>query len=212
MSDPRIARQAALRAVLAVDDVPTLLVTHLPNVRWLTGFTGSAALLVVAPTRTVLVTDFRYEAQAPREAGAVADVVSDRSNVWDRVRRVIAADGTTSVGFEGHVVNVRDAERIAGLVSGRAVPRYDVVEGLRQQKDDTEVAAIRAAGTLALEALAEVLPTVTTGERELDVAVRLEAALRRRGSEWHPFQTIVASGPRSALPHAGTSTREIARG
>lgn len=212
MSDARVARQAALRAVLAADDVPTLVVTHLPNVRWLTGFTGTAAVLVVTQTRTILVTDFRYGVQAPHEAGAVADVVIDRSNVWDRVRRVIAANDIVSIGFEGHIVTVRDAERISSLVSGRAVARYDMVEGLRQQKDDTEVAAIRAAGALALEALADVLPTITTGEREVDVAVRLEMALRRRGSEWHPFQTIVASGPRSALPHARTSTREIARG
>jgi Xaa-Pro aminopeptidase len=197
---------------MAQQDIPALLVTHLPNIRWLTGFTGSAALLLVSADSTVLVTDFRYATQAPLECGAVADVIIDRTNVWDRMRRVLVSTGTGAVSYEGHVVTVRDAERIAGMVGGRATPRVDTVERLRQQKDDGEVASIRAAATLALEALGEILPTIRTGEREIDVAARLEHALRRRGSEWHPFHTIVASGERSALPHASTSSREIARG
>ncbi|HEX2611203.1 MAG TPA: M24 family metallopeptidase, partial [Gemmatimonadales bacterium] len=79
-------------------------------------------------------------------------------------------------------------------------------------KDPAEVAAIRAAAELAQEALAEVLPQVRPGQTELEIASVLEAALRRRGSEWHPFPTIVASGPRSALPHARTSRRVLLRG
>ena len=189
-----------------------MFITHLPNIRWLTGFTGSAALLLITPSRTVLITDFRYATQAPDEAGDVAEIVVDRVNVWDRARRVLASDGIASVGFEAHAVTLRDAERIASLVSGKAIPRTDVVETLRQKKDAGEVAAIRAAGMLALDALAAVMPTIRVGEREIDVAARLEHELRRRGSEWHPFHTIVASGPRSALPHAGTSERVIERG
>jgi Xaa-Pro aminopeptidase len=86
------------------------------------------------------------------------------------------------------------------------------VEALRQAKDPEEVDAIRAAAALALEALEAVLPTVRIGESERSLAARLEAELRRRGSEWHPFQTIVASGPRSAQPHARTSGRAIGAG
>ncbi len=201
-----------LRAVLAVEEVPALLITYLPNIRWLTGFTGSAGLLLITPERAVLVTDFRYAAQAPLEAASVADVVIDRNNVWDRMRRTLAADGTASIGYESHVVTVRDAGRIAALVPGRVIPRAGIVERLRERKDDDEVAAIRAAAALAHAALGAVSPTIRVGEREIDVAARLEHALRSLGSEWHPFQTIVAAGDRSALPHARTSTREIARG
>jgi Xaa-Pro aminopeptidase len=117
-----------------------------------------------------------------------------------------------ALGIEASAVTVRDAERISERTRGRVVPTTELVESLRVEKDVEEVDAIRAAADLAHAALAEVLPTVRAGERELDVAARLEAALRRRGSEWHPFQTIVASGPRSALPHARTTAREIARG
>jgi Xaa-Pro aminopeptidase len=107
---------------------------------------------------------------------------------------------------------VRDAERVAGLTRGRLVPTTDLVERLRVIKSPEEVAAIRAAADLAQAALAEVLPAVRPGLTELEIAATLEAALRRRGSEWHPFPTIVASGPRAALPHARTSPRPVQAG
>jgi Xaa-Pro aminopeptidase len=92
------------------------------------------------------------------------------------------------------------------------VPTTELVERLRMVKSPEEVAAIRAAASLAQDALAEVLPTVRVGQTELEIGAGLEGALRRRGSEWHPFPTIVASGPRSALPHARTSARPVGRG
>jgi Xaa-Pro aminopeptidase len=88
----------------------------------------------------------------------------------------------------------------------------ELVERLRTVKHPSEVNAIRAAAALASEALAQALATVRTGQREHEVAAALESELRRRGSEWHPFPTIIASGPRSALPHAGTGTRVIEPG
>ncbi|MEP6590097.1 MAG: Xaa-Pro peptidase family protein [Gemmatimonadota bacterium] len=212
MTDHRPARATSVRTQLEVEGVDALLVTHLPNIRWLTGFSGSAALLVVSAKRLTLITDFRYATQAPSEAGDAAEVVVDRRNVWDRLERVLASEAPETLATEGGVVTVRDAARIAALAPGRVIPLTDLVEQLRQVKDASEVAAIRSAGALALDALAEVLPTVRVGEREIDVAARLESALRRRGSEWHPFPTIVASGPRSALPHAATSQRPIVKG
>ncbi len=189
-----------------------LLVTHLPNIRYLTGFTGSAALLLVRTDATILITDFRYAVQAPAEAGQAAEVEVDQKSVWDRLGRVLGATPLAGLGIESHSLTVRDAERVAGLTRSRVVPRSELVERLRAVKVPEEVAAIREAAALAQEALAEVLPTVRAGQTELEVGAALESALRRRGSEWHPFPTIVASGPRSALPHARTSTRTIGRG
>jgi Xaa-Pro aminopeptidase len=91
-------------------------------------------------------------------------------------------------------------------------PVAELVERLRAVKSPEEVDAVRAAAALAQAALAEVLPGVRVGQTEIEVGAALEAALRRRGSEWHPFPTIVASGPRSALPHARTSPRPIGPG
>jgi Xaa-Pro aminopeptidase len=211
-ADRRAERQGALRTALAAEGLDGLLVTHLPNIRYLTGFTGSAALLLVHAQTTVLVTDFRYAVQAPAEAGDAAAVEVDQSSVWDRLARVLAGLPQGSIGIEAHALTVKDAERVTGLTRSRVVLAADHVERLRAVKSPEEVAAIRAAADLAQEALAEVLPTVRPGQRERDIGAALESALRRRGSEWHPFPTIVASGPRSALPHARTSARVVQAG
>jgi Xaa-Pro aminopeptidase len=211
-ADRRAERQSALRAALEDQGLDGLLVTHLPNVRYLTGFTGSAGLLLIHAQATVLVTDFRYAAQAPAEAGDAATVETDQKSVWDRLGRVMSGLSQGAIGIEAHSLTVRDAERVAGLTRSRVVPTTDHVERLRMVKAPEEVAAIRAAAELAQEALAEILSTIEVGRTELEIGATLEAALRRRGSEWHPFPTIVASGPRSALPHARTSARVVGRG
>jgi Xaa-Pro aminopeptidase len=210
--DRRPERQAALRGGLAGEGLDALLVSHLPNVRYLTGFSGSAALLLVHGEATVLITDFRYAVQAPAEAGTAAAVEVDQKSVWDRLGRVVGSLPITTLGIEAQALTVRDAERVAGLTRARLVPVTDLVERLRAVKSPEEVAAIRAAATLAQEALAEVLPTIRPGQSELEIGAALESALRRRGSEWHPFPTIVASGPRAALPHARTSARAVQAG
>ncbi len=210
--DRRPERQAALRAQLASEGADALLVLHLSNIRYLTGFTGSAAVLLVGREATTLVTDNRYAAQGPQEVGNAARVEIDPANIWSRLGRVLAQETLETLGYEAHVATVRDAERLGEIARVRLVPCSGLVERLRAVKSAEEVSAIREAARLAADALAETLGVVRAGESELAVAAELEAALRRRGSEWHPFPTIVASGPRSALPHARTSGRVIERG
>jgi Xaa-Pro aminopeptidase len=210
--DRRGERQAALRIALEGEGLDALLVTHLPNIRYLTGFSGSAALLLVRRDATLLITDFRYAVQAPSEAGEAAVVEVDQKSVWERLGRLLSAAPSSALGIEAHALTVRDAERVGELTRGRVVPTVELVERLRVVKSPEEVESIRAAAALAQGALAEVLPGVRPGQTELEVAAALEAALRRRGSEWHPFPTIVASGPRAALPHARTSARPIEPG
>ena len=189
-----------------------LLVTHLPNIRYLTGFTGSAALLLIRADASVLISDFRYSEQALAEVGAAAAVEIDQRSVWERLGRLLAGRPVGQLGVEAQSLTVRDAERVSGLTRGRVLPTSDLVENLRVVKSPEEVAAIRDAAALAQAALAEILPTVRPEQTELEIGSTLEAALRRRGSEWHPFPTIVASGPRSALPHARTSARVVRAG
>ena len=187
-------------------------VTHLPNIRYLTGFTGSAALLLIRGAATILISDFRYASQAAAEVGSAAVVEIDQRSVWECLGRVLGGGPLDRLGIESHAVTIRDAERIGGLTRARVVPTAELIERQRAVKSPEEVSAIRAAAELAQEALAEVLPRVRAGQTELEVGSELEAALRRRGSEWHPFPTIVASGPRSALPHARTTQRTIGTG
>jgi Xaa-Pro aminopeptidase len=211
-TDQRLLRLDAVRDLLARDGMDAMLVSHLPNIRYLTGFTGSSASLVISSRGVTLVTDFRYAAQAPAEVGNTARVAIDRVNVWELLGRVLAAEAPRALGFEAAHVVVQDAERLSGLGSFRLVPLTDTVERLRAAKSPAEVLAIRRAAELAQAALADILPGVRPGLSELDVASALEAALRRRGSEWHPFPTIVAAGARSALPHARSTGRPIAEG
>lgn len=210
--DRRLDRQAALRRRLETLALDALLISHGPNVRYLTGFTGSAGLLLLTPSRTQLITDFRYAEQAPEETKGAADVAMEGSDLWDRLRRVLETGAPRRLGFERDHVTVRDAERLSRLEVAEPVPTSELVEAERVIKDAGEIGAIRAAAELAHGALAELLPTITVGESEREVAGRLELLLRRHGSEWHPFQTIVAAGPRSALPHARATTRPIGRG
>jgi Xaa-Pro aminopeptidase len=212
MADRRPERQAALRELVGGQGADALLVTHLPNVRYLTGFSGSAALLLVRRDRAELITDFRYAVQAPREVGQAATVEIDPTSVWDRLARLLASEPADTLAVEAHALTVRDAERVSGATRGRVMPTTDLVERLRAAKAPEEVEAVRAAASLAQEAFAEALGAVAPGRSEQEIAAALESALRRRGSEWHPFPTIVASGPRAALPHARTSERAVDRG
>ena len=206
------ARQQAVRTILEERKLDALLVTSAPNIRYLSGFSGSAGMLLLTPADAVLVTDFRYASQAPAEVGDSARTVIERTNIWDRLGRELTAASIGRLGVEGVHLTLRDARRLAEQGRFTLEPVEDVVEGLRASKSPEEVAAVSRAVDVAQGSLAAVLPTVHPGDRELDVAARLEAALRQRGSEWHPFPTIVASGPRSALPHARSTERVIAPG
>jgi Xaa-Pro aminopeptidase len=212
--DFRRARQEALVRALEVEGLDALLVTARANIRYLTGFSGSAALVVVTRADVLLVTDFRYDEQARDEAGAVARIEVESTSVWERLFRELPSLGTLGwIGYEAHALTVKDADRFATV--GKLwhwKPTTDLVERLRVSKDPAEVAAIKSAAGLATEALSRTLATVVPGMTELDIAGTLEAALRRLGSEGHPFPTIVASGPRTALPHARSSSRPVAAG
>ena len=205
-------RQGLLRRRLADEQLDVLLVNAPVNLQYLTGFTGSSGLLLLGPEATLLVTDFRYASQAPEEVGDAATVEIEAVNLWDRLGRITASRGRTRLGFDREGTTVRDAERIAALPGVAPVAVGPMVEHLRAVKDESELLALQEAIAVAEGALAAVLPTIHTGQTEIAVAARLEHELRNRGSEWHPFPTIVASGPRSALPHARSSERTIARG
>lgn len=204
-------RQAGLRKGLADLGLGAMIVTGPANIRYLTGFSGTSAQLLMTEDRVVLVTDFRYATQAPAEIGSGVDLRIERSNLWDGLRQALAAQRITRVGIDRARTTLADVDQLkpAGL---ELVPVSNVVEHLRTTKDEAEIAAIGEAARLATEALAAVESGIRVGRTELDVAADLEAELRRRGSEWHPFQSIVASGPRSALPHARSTRRPIQAG
>jgi len=211
-ADRRRERQEALAALLDAAGVDALLVTSRPNIRYLTGFSGSAGVAVATRADLLLVTDFRYAEQARAEAGGVARVEIEAASVWDRLFKELPG-ALAVVGYEPHALTVKEAERLSNAGKAwRWKPAGELVERLRACKDAGEVAAIRAAATLAGDAFRATIAGVRPGQTEIEIAGLLEGALRRCGSEAHPFPAIVASGPRSALPHAQTSRRTVAAG
>lgn len=214
MAEPQHARQAALVELLIASNLDGLLICSLPNIRYLTGFSGSNALFFVTPTESVFLTDFRYEAQVATEVVGVSRVVIETSSLWKGLWTQLAVRaGTAAFGFEApHLVH-RDFQRL--LEDGARWtwrPTTDLVEDLRARKEPTEVESIRLAGVIAASALERTLADVRVGLTENEVAGILEHHLRNAGSDGFPFGTIVASGPRSALPHARAGSRPIARG
>ena len=215
MPDRRPERLDALLTRLGDHGLDALVVSHPANLRYLTGFSGSAGLLLVCRQGVLFLTDFRYESQSREEIGGLARIVIDGTGTWERLLKLLPEySAVHSVGYEGQVVTVHEAERLGceGAAAWRFQPTTDLVEGLRVAKSPEEVEAVRAAGAVACAALEDATAAVRTGQTELEVAALLEAALRRHGSEDHPFPTIVASGPRSALPHARTTARPVGRG
>ncbi len=207
-------REARLREDLLKENIDALVVSHMPNIRYLTSFTGSSALLLVLPDEIVFLSDFRYEEQAEREVAGKAAVEIVASDLWAKAWELIASSPVATVGYEAHILSVDEIKRFEEKGAQWVFQRSGrLVEQLRAVKEPQEVAAIRSAANLATRALDEILKNaIVPGRREIDVAADLERELRVRGSEWHPFRTIVASGPQSALPHAGTSNRKIGVG
>ena len=214
MADRRPARLAALAEALTSAHLDALLLTSLANIRYLTGFSGTSALLVVTARDAVLVTDFRYQTQAAEQVGDLARVLIEGQSLWSGLWAQLPTMGTIEVvGFESVHLLHRDFQRL--LEQGARWhwrPTTELVEQLRERKDEDEVEAIRAAAGIAERALERTLGQVRAGMTELEVAGVLEHALRDAGSEGFPFPSIVASGARAALPHARSSDKVVETG
>jgi Xaa-Pro aminopeptidase len=213
-------RAARLRSRLTEVPCDALLVTNLTNVRYLTGFTGSAALLLVPAdeaTEPVFVTDGRYRDQAASElagAGVVARTVIGLEEDSRRQALAGAAAGLGRLGLEADNVTWAQKRRFGAdwFSDAQLVPTTGLVESLRLVKDAGEVARIEAACEMADAALAVVRHRLGEGPTEAEVALELEWQMRRLGAEAPSFETIVASGPNGAMPHHRAADRRIADG
>ena len=214
MADRRVQRFAALRNSLVAAHLDGLLVTSSANVRYLSGFSGSSAILCVTARDAILITDFRYQTQAAEEVGEIARIAIEPQSLWTGLWQQLSQISNVDVlGFESaHLVH-RDFQRL--LEAGprwQWRPSLEIVELLRERKDADEVALIRDAISAAERALQLTIGQIRAGMTELEIAGLLERALRQSGSDGFPFPSIVASGPNAALPHAHPTDREVAKG
>ena len=213
----RGARAARVRDAVREAGCDALLVTRLVNVRWLTGFTGSAALLLVTPGDMVFVSDGRYGEQAREQlarAGVDADIEIELSMAAQRGVLSGRAKGIARLGLEADGVTWAQQRSYASawFPDAELIPTEGLVDRERQVKDQGEVARIGLAASIADEALATVLRMLAERPTEQAFAFELDTEIRRRGAEGNSFETIVGSGPNGAKPHARPSERVVDRG
>lgn len=212
-----VGRVDRLRAAFEGAGCDALFVTHLTNIRYLTGFTGSAAYLLVQPGVLTFVTDGRYEEQAAGELGAAgveAELVIGRTAAAQREALSERAAGADRLGLEAEHVSWGDQRRYAAewFPAAYLVASSGLVEARRLVKDPGEVARIEAACAIADAALAAVAPMLDDGPTEAAFALELDTEMRRQGADDISFETIVAAGPNGSRPHHTPSGRSIERG
>ncbi|MDR7484258.1 MAG: aminopeptidase P family protein [Armatimonadota bacterium] len=210
-TDLRTDRLRRLRTRCAADGLDGVILARPQNVAYVSGFVGSAGFAVVTARDAHLVLDFRYVEQAASQAPHFTRVRA-RGPLPDAVAALVKDLGIRRVGVEEEFLPVGTFRRLADAAAPVEIVPVAGLDRLRWQKSPEEVAAIRRAAQVAADAFADVLPLIRPGAVEREIAVTLEERLRRRGSQRIPFDTIVASGPRSALPHGSADDRVIGPG
>ncbi len=195
-------RRGAIAARLPELKAQALLVSSLPNVRYLTGFTGSNGILLLLEGDAVFLTDPRYSIQAGREVSCKIKIV--QGLLTKAASDLIARKKLTKIGFEqahlsfANYIALKDELKLAASL----VPIPDIILDQRMVKSESEIAAIRAAVLLNSQAFEQALKKVRVGASEADIAAEIDYRMRRLGASGSSFETIVAAGARTALPHA----------
>ncbi|MBB6730541.1 M24 family metallopeptidase [Cohnella zeiphila] len=205
------ARVEKLRAAIQAAGGDAILVTNAVNRRYLTGFTGTSGVVLISSDEAVLLTDFRYREQAPRQAAGFA-VVEHGTDVHADVAGLLRKWGVSKLLFEekdvSYAAYAAMKEKFAPselLVSGGAI------EKIRMIKDESELAIMQEAADVADRAFTHILGFIKPGVTEAEVALELEFFMRKNGAASTSFDTIVASGERSSLPHGVASDRVVGR-
>jgi Xaa-Pro aminopeptidase len=205
-----------LREAIASAEIDALLVTRAPNIRYLTGFTGSAGMVLVGGDEIVVVTDGRYATQAAEQlgdAGVPARIEITPTPSDQRGTLVACVSGFGRLGLEAQGVTWAQQRLFAEWFdSVELVATESMVEVLRAVKDEAEVTRMRTACGIADAALGDVLDHLCRGPTEREFARLLEEAMLDRGAARTSFETIVASGPNGAKPHARPTDRRIGTG
>ena len=205
-------RQAKLRAGIEKQNLPLLVVSNPTNIFYLTGFRGSAGVAVWGAFNATLWVDPRYTLQAKGEARGV-EVIEQRGSLLKAISRWLGKKKPRRVGFEDGHLTCCEFLALERECRGRIQfkPASGVIEELRFVKDPYEIAQIRQASRVTVEAFEEILPLIKPGVKESDLAAEIEYRMRRKGAEGPAFDTIVASGIRAAFPHARASNKVIGK-
>jgi Xaa-Pro aminopeptidase len=210
-------RIGLLRRRLTKAGLPGLLVTHLPDLRYLSGFTGSSGALAISRRAARLFTDGRYTAQVAEEVTAAQVEIVSQSPAVSAVQWLAAQPGVEFAGFDPACTTVADLARWRAALPSRlrrsflSVIPGPLVEPLRMIKDEDELSLLVEAALVGCKLFEQILGFIRPGLAEFEVAAELEHQARLLGAEGMSFETIVASGVRSALPHGHATAARLPR-
>ena len=188
-----------------------IVVTDPPNIRWLTGFTGTNGMVYLDHEQIILVTDKRYQDQGPEEVEE-ADSPADVIIAQDPVKIISTISGTRTLIVDANTVTWGEKQRLANATRGEVVASESTFQRLRAQKDAGEIERIAQAARITDRALEDVIPLLGQQLSEIDIAMHLDHKVRMYGASGNAYETIVASGKNSSFPHARPSGKVIEKG
>lgn len=206
-----MTRLDKLRKGMKEKGLEALLITSPYNLRYVSNFTGTTGLSVITLDKAYFVTDFRYTQQVAKQAIGF-EIIQNMGPIYDEVGKIVSRDNLKNIGFEENFVTFNTYARLKELISAELVPVSGLVEELREVKDEDEIAAIKKACEIADSAYQYILGEVKVGMSEIEVANKLDFHMRSKGAAGVSFDTIVASGIRSSMPHGVASEKLIEQG
>ncbi|MCC7477777.1 aminopeptidase P family protein [bacterium] len=210
MRDKRIE---LLRERMAREGTDALLVSSLPNVFYLSGFSGSTAALLLSEREQLFFADFRYHGRVRQEAGPAWEIIdSSASPLRELLPATASARGLTRIALEAEHLSLASYLELQKAGGAEYIPGRGWIEELRRVKDETELATLQAAESLGERIYSELLPLIGPDTREADLAAEIEYRARRYGASACSFSPIIASGVNSSKPHAGYSSEKLVPG
>jgi Xaa-Pro aminopeptidase len=207
---PEQDRISRLKQLIKKEGIESLLVTRREDIRYLTGFTGSAGSLVVAAGRPCLITDFRYQLQVQKECAGIT-VIIQKKDFFSTLRKTVVRMGISLLSFEESSLTIEALKKMK-KEGVRTRGHRGLVQELRLCKDRQELTHLRTAIRRAEESFRELLRYIRPGATERELGLKLEYLMREKGARKAAFDTIVASGGNGAMPHASTTNRRIRKG
>ncbi len=201
-----------LRKAMKKEQVDGFLVTSPYNLRYLTNFTGTTGLAVITLDKAFFVTDFRYTEQAAAQAQGF-EIIKNVGPIFEEVAKLCEQEELNALAFEENYVSFAEYSVLEEIIEETPlIPIAGMIENLREIKDDEEIAITEKACAIADQGFDYVLKTIKPGMTEIEVANQLDFYMRSLGASGVSFETIVASGVRSAMPHGVASEKIIQQG
>lgn len=200
-----------IREEMQKEEVDGIVISNIKNVRYVSGFTGDEGMAVITEKSEYLIVDGRFTEQAQNES--LVEVVDYGGNFVNTISKLIQKDGGKKFAFEGNNMTYSEASHLMNNIAFVDwKPVQDLFERVRMIKDKSEIILIRKALQIALDTFEYVKPQIIAGVREIDIKNEIEYQMKKRGASGPSFDTIVASGKRSSLPHGVASEKVIENG